>query len=163
MCPVLIYSFWLAILLSVLGFMTSDWPLYCLSCFYLQLLISHCMVCTSWIYGFWLAIVLSVLFWFTAKQDRQYKTYHQLHSWCDQYKLSPLFYHFKLKHWFTYMYMYCFLQFIIYSLCIDRNNFHPRTMGGVLFYGVNMLINYNFQWYNFKQYFYIAFPMNKLK
>ena len=65
-CPVLIYSFWLAILLSVLGFMTSDWPLYCLSCFYLQLLISHCMVCTSWIYGFWLAIVLSVLFWFTA-------------------------------------------------------------------------------------------------
>ena len=89
-CPCLIYSFWLplwyllAIVLSVLWFTASDylfgifWPLYCLSLFDLQLLITslvsfgHCIVCPCLIYSFWLplwyllAIVLSVLVWFTA-------------------------------------------------------------------------------------------------
>ena len=89
-CPSSIYSFWLhlwylvAIVLSVLQFTASDytfgilWPLYCLSFFNLQLLITplvscgHCIVCPSSIYSFWLhlwylvAIVLSVLLQFTA-------------------------------------------------------------------------------------------------
>ena len=90
-CPCLIYSFWLplwyllAIVLSVLVWFTASdylfgifWPLYCLSLFDLQLLITslvsfgHCIVCPCLIYSFWLplwyllAIVLSVLVWFTA-------------------------------------------------------------------------------------------------
>ena len=90
-CPCLIYSFWLplwyllAIVLSVLVWFTASdylfgifWPLYCLSLFDLQLLITslvsfgHCVVCPCLIYSFWLplwyllAIVLSVLVWFTA-------------------------------------------------------------------------------------------------
>ena len=62
-CPVLIYSFWLAIVWSVLlGFMASVWPLYCLlSCFDLQLLIGHFIVCL-WIYGFWLHLRLWYIF-----------------------------------------------------------------------------------------------------
>ena len=83
-----IYRFWLplwyllAIVLSVLLFMDSDypfgifWPLCCLF-FYLQILITplvsfgHCVVCSSSIYRFWLplwyllVIVLSVLLRYT--------------------------------------------------------------------------------------------------
>ena len=90
-CPCLIYSFWLplwyllAIVLSVLVWFTASdylfgifWPLYCLSLFDLQLLITslvsfgHCVVCPCLIYSFWLplwyllAIVFSVLVRFTA-------------------------------------------------------------------------------------------------
>ena len=90
-CPSSIYDFWLplwflvAIVLSVVpGFTTYDypfgnlWPLYCLSFFYLRLLVTplvscgHCIVCPSSIYDFWLplwyhvAIVLSVLPRFTT-------------------------------------------------------------------------------------------------
>jgi hypothetical protein len=89
-CPSLIDSFWLplwylvTIVLSVLLWLTASdylfgifWPLYCLSFFDWQLLITplvsfgHCIVC-SLIYSFWLplwyllAIVLSFLPWFTA-------------------------------------------------------------------------------------------------
>jgi hypothetical protein len=69
-----IYGFWLplwylvAIVLSVLRFMDSDypfgilWPLCCLSFFDLLILITplvssgHCVVCPSSIYGFWLPL-----------------------------------------------------------------------------------------------------------
>jgi len=88
--PSSIYGFWLplwyllTIVLSVLLLFTASdylfgifWPLYCLSFFYLQLLITslvsfvHCVVCPSSIYSFWLplwyllSIVLSVLLRFT--------------------------------------------------------------------------------------------------
>ena len=106
-CPV-IYGFWLpfgilVIVLSVLWFTASDyplvsWPLCCLSCD-LRLLITfwylgHCIVCPV-IYGFWLpfgilVIVLSVL-WFTASD-------YPLVSWplcclsCDLRLLTTLWY-----------------------------------------------------------------------
>jgi hypothetical protein len=74
-CPSLVYGFWLllwsllAIVLSVLLWFTASdysfglcWPLYCLSFFGLQLLITplvsvgHCIVCPSLVYGFWLLL-----------------------------------------------------------------------------------------------------------
>ena len=152
-CPS-IYDFWLllwyllAIILSVLWFMTSDysfgifWPLYCLS--YLRLLITplvsfgHYIVCPL-IYDFWLllwyllAIILSVLF---TASDYSFGIFWPLYClsfdlWLlitplvsfGHYIVCPLIYDFWLPLWYLLAIILSVLWFMTsdYSFGISSN------------------------------------------